>query len=202
MLDQNKALKSFLKEERRLQKGKYKLRQTVYVFLCSDGCGVEIEVRKSDLKKVSGRCRECTDKKNGVLSSVRNRKKPFESLYNKFVYDRKRFEQTCTITYEQFLMFTKFEECHYCAKKLEWSRFRIQDRSSRYNLDRKDSTGGYTVENCVVCCWECNELKGNRLTYGEMLVAMQAICEYRAQRGQQVYESGDVCDLRGGSCGS
>jgi 5-methylcytosine-specific restriction endonuclease McrA len=28
-------------------------------------------------------------------------------------------------------------------------------------IDRIDSNKGYTMDNCVSCCWTCNRMKGN-----------------------------------------
>jgi hypothetical protein len=34
-------------------------------------------------------------------------------------------------------------------------------------LDRKDSSGPYSIDNCVPCCGSCNRTKGDRFTYEE-----------------------------------
>jgi 5-methylcytosine-specific restriction endonuclease McrA len=36
-------------------------------------------------------------------------------------------------------------------------------------IDRKDNEKGYTEENCVPCCKRCNGIKGEWLSYEEML---------------------------------
>lgn len=178
MLNESDAIRKYLKEERRLQKGKYKLRQTVFVFKCKI-CPIEIEVRKPDLKKVSGLCRQCADISAAIKRHDKARKHPYVVLWNKFTYDRKRFGQSNDLTFPQFLEFTNIKSCHYCDTQIEWAPFRDMPKGHRYNLDRKDNSKGYSIENCVVCCWECNELKGARLTYGEMLVVSEALKKHR-----------------------
>jgi hypothetical protein len=48
-------------------------------------------------------------------------------------------------------------DCHYCGtppqkhKKLVYT-----------GIDRKDSSLGYTVDNCVSCCTTCNTAKGTK----------------------------------------
>jgi hypothetical protein len=39
----------------------------------------------------------------------------------------------------------------------------------RRGIDRKDNAIGYTLENCVPCCWYHNEMKRHRLSYDDML---------------------------------
>jgi hypothetical protein len=40
-----------------------------------------------------------------------------------------------------------------------WAEFGLDKNGMACNLDRKDSSGHYTIENCVVCCPICNSLK-------------------------------------------
>jgi hypothetical protein len=47
--------------------------------------------------------------------------------------------------------------CHYCGCDIETT-----------GLDRKDSSKGYTPDNVVPCCWDCNLMKGTKL-YEEFL---------------------------------
>lgn len=142
MLDVNQALRSYLREEKRLQKGRWKLRQTVYVFKCVK-CPKEIEVRKAGLGRMSGRCRTCADRDSVAIISNKNRKQPYEAL----------------LTFEQFLDFIRQDRCRYCSVKVEWSVCSLARSGYGYHLDRKDNAQGYSVENCVVCCWSCNQTK-------------------------------------------
>lgn len=179
------SIKTYIKEEKRLQKGKYKIRNKIYVFECLL-CKKEIHLRKSDITKVSGRCRSCVDKESGKISSIKNRKLPYEALYNKFIYDRKRFNQMCNISFEDFIEFTKIKNCHYCNKIVNWSTHALYKNGAKYNLDRKDNNMGYIKDNCTVCCWECNEIKGNRFSYNEFIILSETIKEIYKKRDLNV----------------
>lgn len=39
--------------------------------------------------------------------------------------------------------------CHYC-----------EEANVTRSVDRKDNSMGYTVNNCVMACWKCNQMKG------------------------------------------
>jgi hypothetical protein len=153
-------------------------RQRFYCFSCS-GCGCEIWHPRYYLKRASGRCRKCSDKNNGTASSTRNRIRPYEALFNKFTYDRLRAGQECYLTFEDFLVFTEQVRCHYCGGSVSWAAYGLQKNGYRYNLDRKDNTKGYIKGNLTVCCWPCNEMKGDRLSYEEMKAAMKVVLAMR-----------------------
>lgn len=52
--------------------------------------------------------------------------------------------------------------CSYCSNLLgEKSIFAS-------GLDRKDNSKGYTIDNICSCCWICNSIKGEFLSYEEM----------------------------------
>lgn len=184
MLDITTSLRVYLKEENRLQKGKYKLRQTVYVFICVDCQISEIEVHAYDLKKVSGRCRACADKNSAKHRGVGFRKRPYEALYNKFCYDRRRDCKESSLTYADFCDFARSKSCHYCTREVFWSEYSLGTNGYSYNLDRKDNSKGYSVKNCVVCCWLCNETKGARYSYDEFMLVAPALRVISMQRKQ------------------
>jgi hypothetical protein len=97
------------------------------------------------------------------------------------VYAAGRRDQKVELTYENFLSFTSIKECHYCGTSILWS-IRADQKTLRHNLDRKDNSIGYTLDKCVVCCYDCNVTKGDRFTYKEfMLLApiLKAIAQRR-----------------------
>lgn len=178
-----------------MQKNKrYVHRRTFYIFLCS-GCNNRIEVRNNVLHKHSGRCKACG-----------TGKKPYEALYNCLKRVCKDTNKELGITYEQFIDLTAVSVCHYCEGPVTWSERNVWKNGSGYNLDRKDSSKGYTKENIVVCCGDCNRIKWDVLTYEEMKAAIAAVKLFREQgyykdKGKVVFGAKYLLQ-RGYCCGS
>lgn len=103
----------------------------------------------------------------------RHYKKPYNRAFQKMIKSCERKNIFYNLTYEEFLEFVKIKNCHYCNKPIEWIAF--GQKVSRYNLDRKDNTLGYTKNNCVVCCWECNNAKGNKFSYEDFYAISQIL---------------------------
>jgi len=152
MLDKNNA-KSF-RTTRQKSGSSYK----TYVFECSD-CGSDIAAQGGQLARHSGKCRVCSQ-----------RKRPYEHIINELRHSQKR-NLIVDLTYEEFVEIIKDSECHYCSKDLIFSKYtrdENKDYTSRaYQLDRKDNNIGYTKENVVPCCWNCNRMKSDIYTYEE-----------------------------------
>lgn len=56
-------------------------------------------------------------------------------------------------------------------------------RRYTYNgVDRLDSSMGYTPDNCVPCCWECNNMKGASLTEEEMMAVAETLRKIRGMK--------------------
>lgn len=105
--------------------------------------------------------------------------KPFETLYKLLRETAKSRggRLTCSLTYTQFLRFTKIADCHYCGAALNWKPY--YSNSSGYKLDRKNNKLGYTIRNCVVCCARCNRGKGSDFTYTEWVQIGRLIRDMR-----------------------
>jgi len=131
-------------------------------YKCRCDCGTEKIIAKSNLK--SGQSKSC-----GCLQKI----KPFESLYKKFVRTNKSRKVPVNLTYEDFFSFTTTGKCHYCGCSVLWHKHNATAHSN-YNLDRKDNTEGYTLENCLVCCGICNHMKSST-TYDEFIKKVRDI---------------------------
>jgi hypothetical protein len=149
-----------LKIENALRKERYDNKNWYYVFKC-ETCSNEIRPGSTRVNNHSGLCKVCTRHKN-----------PHKALYNGFksAVFRKNLEgckhKDFYLTFEEFLEFTEIKTCHYCNDDIYWSKY-SGDKNNRYNLDRMDSSIGYTKDNCVVCCKRCNYMKGSEFTYNE-----------------------------------
>lgn len=68
--------------------------------------------------------------------------------------------------------------CHYCGRG---PQRKIKDYP--YNgIDRVNDKKGYTPDNSLPCCTECNFIKGGRLTYDEMKAVGEALRLFRQRR--------------------
>lgn len=104
----------------------------------------------------NSKCDSCS--KKGRISS--NRGKPFKWIYNHVVFVSKNKNIENSLTFTDFLEFTKVNKCHYCGSQITWTPHRhSREMYHGYNLDRKDNGEGYTKDNCVVCCETCNYMK-------------------------------------------
>lgn len=85
------------------------------------------------------------------------------------------------LTVEQFTELTS-SCCHYCNRPPNPSHFPVAkgvNGAYQYNgIDRKDNTSGYTTENCISACTECNRAKGV-LTYDEFVAYLDALILFR-----------------------
>lgn len=153
-------------------------------WLCRCVCGVERQVLVRNLL-------ESKSKGCGCARREGRRKRPFEWLFNHAVFDAKRRSKPFTLTYEEFLEFTKKPTCHYCGTTLAWEphlRAINKTRNTRaiYNLDRKDNSLGYVKENLVECCGRCNAGKGERFSYAEWVIMTKALRKAKGATGEQL----------------
>lgn len=70
----------------------------------------------------------------------------------------KRYNREFNLTIEQYESIRKLP-CHYCKVQLP--------KSNAPSLDRINNSKGYTIENVLPCCTECNTKKSNRQTVKE-----------------------------------
>jgi len=137
------------------------LKKREIFWTCTCECGTVRDVRGNDLKNGDSTSCGCKrDEKRG-----QNRLRPYESIYNLILKNPDKHK--VDLTYEQFVKFTEINECSYCKSSVNWSAYDYKKNGSAYNLDRKDSNLGYSIENCVVSCKRCNRAKNNHFTYEE-----------------------------------
>lgn len=116
-------------------------------------CSKEVRVRQDYAH--SGKCRSCSKQGN-----------PYETNWKNLFHDSRKIP--VTISYAEYLEFTKIKECHYCETPIPWQPHRKEAKSQQaYFLDTKDNNGIYSKENCVVCCTRCNRMHSNKFSYEE-----------------------------------
>lgn len=129
---------------------------TYWECLCNK-CGRTLPIFSCNLRNgKTTQCRWC--------KIDHDRLRPYESLFNNL-----SCKAEVTITYEQFVSIIVSSEnrCHYCHADVTFAMYNTKANGQATNLDRKDSSSGYSAANVVVCCWRCNEAKSNTFTYQE-----------------------------------
>jgi hypothetical protein len=141
-----------------------------HLWLCRCTCGKIKHVSGRNLR--NGGSLGCGCTKKGL------RGLPYQALYHAFLLQT-RDRHFVSLTYDQFVGFTKTRTCHYCDAPVEWARFNISKYGSNYNLDRKDSSVGYIEQNLVVCCASCNHRKSHYFTYEQFVQIGNLIRSWR-----------------------
>ncbi len=72
----------------------------------------------------------------------------------------------------------RLELCHYCRGALP--KYGV-------GLDRLDNSIGYTIENVVPCCGNCNKLRGERLTPQETLKLIETLYLIRGNESGRLW---------------
>lgn len=147
------------------------------IWLCRCDCGREKSVASNAM--TSGKTRSCGCGRHIPRPWLRIR--PYEALYNAWRKLCAARDLRVEITYEQFVSYTQTAQCFYCGESVAWAEHNPGKcgATACVNLDRKDSSLGYSSENIVVCCRRCNLSKRDLFTCEEFLVMMAALREHR-----------------------
>jgi len=141
------------------------------IWVCRCVCGSTRSVCGTSLK--NGATKNCGHKGLcGVLETA-----AFMNVYRSYTWNAERRDIEFALTEDQFRELTKMS-CCYCGCEP-----RAVSKSGRseyvYNgIDRADNDKGYTVDNCVPCCTQCNKMKGN-LTVVEFLSLVGKIYKFQ-----------------------
>ena len=139
---------------------------------CLCDCGKKVLVSQGKLRSGHTTTCGCSRRKERGFASYKQR----FSVYKRRAKKRKwRFE----LTFDQFKNLIS-GPCFYCKKDpAAWNRYLNSDMVTRSSvkslglsrevveratiltngIDRIDNNSGYTVKNCVPCCFECNKMK-------------------------------------------
>jgi len=130
-------------------------------WLCKCDCGKEIIVRSCSLTKKNKGTKSCgcLRKNNGKLNGEKKTYSILESIdliLYEYIKSSKRRKIDWKLTRDQFINLIS-KNCHYC----EEAPSKIKKVYKYNGIDRIDNNEGYTLANCVSCCWKCNRMKNN-----------------------------------------
>lgn len=121
---------------------------------CKCDCGQEVWIETQRL--IDGHTKSC-----GCFRKEFKKKPNQEAFKNEIFASYKHIAEKRNLEFVLDLNTTTnliLDNCHYCGIEPSNTikRKRCSD-SFKYNgIDRVDNTKGYSIENCVTCCGECN----------------------------------------------
>lgn len=102
-------------------------------------------------------CVVCGEVKSIKSTTLRGKKppvcevqKPTSGKYRQYIDSAALRGHYFALTEGEFTQLTE-SKCTYCGGV---------SGNGKVGVDRKDNSKGYTVENCLPCCWRCNQAKG------------------------------------------
>jgi len=107
------------------------------------------EANKESLKEYSKAYNEANKESLKEYSKAHNRTP--KGKYTKIKRGAKVREINFALPFQIYESKLWGEPCHYCGVDIEVT-----------GLDRKDSSKGYTPDNVVPCCWDCNRIKKDK----------------------------------------
>lgn len=151
-----------------------KSKHSFWKFKCE--CGNESIANLS--KVMIGSIQSC-----GCLSKREYGAASFRHLVNYYIVSGKSRGYSFELDDEQFRILTK-QNCYYCGKEPSNLIKNNHNNGDYYynGLDRIDNNKGYTFDNVLTSCRDCNWLRGDRLTVEETKVAMEAIKKLRESK--------------------
>lgn len=137
--------------------------------------------RKSSKDKLQGQCSKCINKKARVfrIKNLRrikiNAKKYRQSIKGIYMVCKlngaKERNIVFNISYSDFENWYKKQKqiCFYCGRNLkEIKKDKHHHKTDRLTIDRIDNNEGYTLNNIVLACWICNNVKSKIFNKSEM----------------------------------
>lgn len=102
---------------------------------------------------------------------LKQRSRTPKGKYDKAQRDTRGRGMIWTISFEEFARLNS-SLCTYCDDPLP---------EVGHGLDRKDNSVGYTIENVVPCCDDCNKTRGDRYSFQEMKEILSPVLRYLKQ---------------------
>lgn len=116
-------------------------------------CGILFKKKLSVLKKLKF-CLACRQSKRLLDPKILISNRVYQTYYRSAKLRKIKFRLS-----KPELRALIFLPCFFCKQAPASTQKGFRD--NYYNgIDRLDSSKGYELENCVSCCWACNNMKG------------------------------------------
>jgi len=134
------------------------------IFISDCDCGGTSNATKWDL--IKGKSRSCGCFRREAASLANRKREPLESAAHSFVEQYKRGARRRGIEFNmspEELVSIARGNCYYCGAPPKEKALKSKKLTGLFvgGVDRVDSNKGYTVQNCVPCCVDCNVAKGS-----------------------------------------
>ena len=100
--------------------------------------------------------------------------------YYEYIKNAANRGYTFNLTEEEFKVLAR-KDCNYCGNPPQPKLGLLEGEPLFHGVDRVDNTIGYSVNNCVPCCGECNLAK-SKLDVTEFLLKVKRIVEWQANQ--------------------
>lgn len=100
-------------------------------------------------------------------------RRTLQGKYTELKASAKKRKIECSLSLEDYTWLTLKGLCEYCESELP---------AAGHGLDRIDSSAGYTVENVVPCCTDCNLIRGDKMTHTEFKVVAKTLKAIREKK--------------------
>lgn len=152
------VLKKFKKKNR----NEYEYRLIpFYEFICSN-CGHRVIARINDISRLSNPCSCCYEDLEAAIDA--NLRVQYKRLKQRHIHKHHGTPDEL-ISFEEFKGICLSDTCTYCGSHADIDMY--SDKGTylgrKMSIDRIDSTGGYTLENCTASCMQCNRTKHQML---------------------------------------
>jgi len=159
-------------------------------WLCQCDCGKTKVIASRNLKQGTTLSCGCYKKeKLAQVNTLEESQASINALFSVYKHTAKSRGYDFLLTKDEFLYLTK-QNCFYCGKEpSQISRSQSNTGNYIYNgIDRVNNFNGYTIENCVPCCGECNVAKSNK-TIKQFFEWIERIYNYSIKNKEVHYPS-------------
>lgn len=150
-------------------------------WICKCDCGKEVKVKTYNIKVNKTKSCGCLKIEWCLAQGKKNFKgngvSSLNSVYSYYKARSKRRKINLELNKEQFKDLI-LQNCFYCGKEPSciFYKYKVYEKFKYNSLDRIDSNKGYTLNNVVPCCKDCNSAK-MQLTQSEFFNMIKKIYE-------------------------